>query len=97
VVVELVVLAGTLALAGVGVWRFLRRRRTTATPSPAAGEEKPPDPEPASPIVAFSCPGCGKSIKAKAALAGKKARCPQCAQAVVVPERIPDESDRTSE
>ena len=33
----------------------------------------------------LTCPGCGKKLRVKAALAGKKARCPQCQRAVAVP------------
>src|SRR5690242_10486486 len=36
-------------------------------------------------MVAFACPQCGKSLKAKDELAGKKARCPQCGRAVPIP------------
>ncbi len=32
-----------------------------------------------------NCPGCGKALKVKAELAGKKVRCPGCKQAVPVP------------
>ncbi len=35
--------------------------------------------------IAFQCPGCGKKLKTKAELAGKKIKCPECGNAVVVP------------
>jgi len=47
----------------------------------------------------FACPTCGKTLKVREELAGRKAKCPYCRSAVSVPERIPaegaagDESD----
>src|SRR5262249_33099848 len=35
--------------------------------------------------IPFRCSACKRSLKAKTALAGKKIKCPQCAQAVEVP------------
>jgi serine/threonine protein kinase len=40
---------------------------------------------PAAPL-SFPCPGCGKNLRAKAELAGKRVKCPQCAKPVQVPE-----------
>jgi predicted RNA-binding Zn-ribbon protein involved in translation (DUF1610 family) len=39
--------------------------------------------------LAFSCT-CGKSLKAKAALAGKKLKCPGCGEPVLVPAKRSD-------
>jgi hypothetical protein len=33
----------------------------------------------------FACRGCGKKLRVRVALAGKKAKCPQCQQAVGIP------------
>ena len=38
------------------------------------------------PVVSLTCRGCGKRLKAKAELAGKKVKCSGCGQAVVVPK-----------
>lgn len=35
--------------------------------------------------ITFACPHCARSLKAKAALSGKRVRCPQCQQPVAVP------------
>src|SRR4051794_17160154 len=35
--------------------------------------------------IAVTCPGCGATMKAPDALAGKKSKCPKCASAVSVP------------
>ena len=39
----------------------------------------------ASGVVQLACPNCGKSLKVKAQLAGKKVKCPKCGDAVLVP------------
>jgi HEAT repeat protein len=36
-------------------------------------------------VLHFTCHQCGKKLRARAALAGKKARCPECRQAVAIP------------
>jgi DNA-directed RNA polymerase subunit RPC12/RpoP len=68
-------LAGVVSLL-LGAWFFLRRR--AGVPRTPAG----PEPSPAS--LAFRCAGCGRNLKAKPELAGKKLRCPQCGQGVMV-------------
>jgi serine/threonine-protein kinase len=80
-----VVLGLVLVLTALGVWLVARRSRRGATdPSPAPvnleearGGEAPP--------IAFRCPGCGQGFKARPELGGKKVRCRQCGQAVLVP------------
>ena len=61
-------------LVGLGVFV---RRRSRQTP--------PPSREGAQPFVAFACAGCGKKLRAAPALAGKKVKCSQCGQPVLVP------------
>jgi hypothetical protein len=62
--------AGSLA---VGAWLYLRRiRRATG--------EQPADSGPAPPPVIFSCANCGKTLRVRADLAGKKLECPHCGQ-----------------
>jgi hypothetical protein len=79
--IELVGLALGLTLAaGLGVW-FYRRQNRGAKESPA--------------VVFFSC-FCGKQLKAKAELAGKKVKCTQCGQAALVPEINRNEAGRAS-
>ncbi|MCI0684962.1 MAG: hypothetical protein L0Y71_22935 [Gemmataceae bacterium] len=65
----MVMLAGGLALQ-----RRLSRKRLFAV----SGEAAPT-------LVTFACPACGRNLKARAELAGKKVKCPQCSQANVVP------------
>jgi WD40 repeat protein/tRNA A-37 threonylcarbamoyl transferase component Bud32 len=43
-------------------------------------------------MIAFSCPGCGKSLKVKDDLAGKKGKCPHCQQPVAVPAGLAPQS-----
>jgi len=40
-------------------------------------------------MIAFPCPGCGKGLKVKDELAGKKGKCPHCQQPVTVPADLP--------
>jgi DNA-directed RNA polymerase subunit RPC12/RpoP len=77
-------LAIALAFAvAVGTWLYLRQRRGAT--EPAAVREKPADSDAASPSVSFACSDCGKKLKAKAEMAGKKVKCSQCGMAVLVP------------
>ena len=38
--------------------------------------------------ISVPCPSCGKTLKAPASAAGKKAKCPACNAIMVVPEKI---------
>jgi hypothetical protein len=84
--VELFGLGTTFALlCGVGVWLYLRHRRLAETlPVPAAASAKPPKSEPAR-LISFTCSSCGKNLRARVELAGKKVKCSQCGKAVLVP------------
>jgi hypothetical protein len=78
-----------VALAALGVWLVARRaRRSRVVPAPvpvnvgeAGGGEAPP--------ISLRCPGCGQALKARAGLAGKRVKCRQCGQAVLVPSVMP--------
>ena len=64
-----------LAALVLGVVFYLRRRKPAPPSNPSAA------------FVSIACPDCGKKLKVKAALAGKKVRCGQCGKAVLVAER----------
>jgi WD40 repeat protein len=53
----------------------------------AVAEEKTLPPLEVAPAAALvvACPGCGKKLRAKSELAGKKVKCPQCQQPVPIP------------
>jgi predicted RNA-binding Zn-ribbon protein involved in translation (DUF1610 family) len=70
-----------LAFGAVGVWIY--RRRRGQTPTPATADPETPTAVPG--LLAVTCSSCGTSLKAKAHLAGKKAKCPKCGQAVAIP------------
>jgi hypothetical protein len=84
--VGLLVLITTILL-GVG-YCLHRLRAGWDTPDPAPGVKQT---GPEAVAVSFTCPHCGKGLKARAGLAGKKVRCPQCAKTVSVPESPPAE------
>jgi hypothetical protein len=75
---------GAILVLGIppSVWLGLRRLRRGEL-QPAEVNETASLPAPA---VSFQCSACGKNLRAKAELAGKKVKCTQCAQAVAVPD-----------
>ncbi len=80
------VLLGLVILLSVGVWVAIRQKHQTwIDPGAAAGLNEPGQAEPIPLSLSFACPGCGKPLKARAALAGKQVLCPQCGQATSVP------------
>ncbi len=84
-----VVLVG-LAIAGgfLGcLWLAVRQRRAAKNaPTPLTSDKLPAAEKPGWP-VSISCSGCGKALKSKPELAGKKIKCPRCGQVLVVPTR----------
>jgi WD40 repeat protein/serine/threonine protein kinase len=80
--------AGLLGLGlalGLAGWLFVRQRlHAGRTGAPVAGGAGPAKPDPAAAPVSFACPGCGKVLKARGELAGKRAKCPHCGQMVRV-------------
>jgi WD40 repeat protein len=43
--------------------------------------------------IQVNCPRCGKGLKVKAALAGKKGKCPHCQAMIIVPSAVPPAVD----
>jgi RNA polymerase sigma factor (sigma-70 family) len=84
---EWLLAAGLFLLAvatPLGVWYSLRHlRRAGGNAGHLTPAAKPAGSEGAA--VAFACPGCDRRLKARAALGGKKVRCPQCGKPVPVP------------
>jgi DNA-directed RNA polymerase subunit RPC12/RpoP len=70
-----------LPALALGAWLYLRQRLDPPDPSPSAAAKD----QPASSSVSLACPDCGKKLKAKAEMAGKKVKCSQCGKAVLVP------------
>jgi WD40 repeat protein len=75
-----------LTVTGVVVGAVVySRRRPTKTGAPAATCDK--EGTAATPaLVSSVCPVCGKNLRGKAELAGKKVKCPHCGRPVIVPE-----------
>src|SRR5262245_16664682 len=63
---------------------------TDADPSPVVKAliERLHKQMPAAQAISFSCTGCGKPLKVKVELVGKKVKCPGCGTVVVVPSEI---------
>jgi hypothetical protein len=72
-----------VALAGLGGWRLLRRRR----PAAGAARKEASPPAEAQGRICFPCPGCRQTIKVNRSQAGKKGKCTRCGKLV----RVPDE------
>jgi hypothetical protein len=70
----------------VAVWLFFRQNRRPAEARTTRPEEgRPVKPAPAASPGSLACPGCGKRLRARPELAGKKVKCPHCGVAVPVP------------
>ncbi len=81
---SLVLLLGLIItlLAAGGLWFLFHRRQrpeTAVSASPAANEKIKAT------SIEFTCHGCGKTLKARAGLAGKRVKCPRCELALLVP------------
>ncbi len=69
------------AATGLGVLLILRRRRPAETPPSELADKF----EAAVGPVLVLCGGCGKKLKVRTEMAGKKIKCTQCGKAVPVP------------
>ena len=69
--------------------RLVKRLSELRPGRPKAGAEQtlPPQEPVVSPQLKFACAACGKSVKVKVELAGKKVKCPHCKEPVRVPAR----------
>ncbi len=84
-----VALFGVGILLLVGVWLLWGRRSFTEPEAELASVQDEPGQE----AVAFPCSECGKSLKARAELTGKKIRCPGCGKVV---RALDSETDQTN-
>jgi serine/threonine protein kinase/WD40 repeat protein len=77
----------SLALTCVfGIGLFVRQRRGAAGATAPVLMHAPSEATlAAATVVAITCTGCGKKLKAKADLAGKSIKCPNCGKAADVP------------
>jgi hypothetical protein len=78
-----IVIALSLASA-LGLVVYVRRRRGTKTPKGDVAAEKAALAM-APRCVAIACAACGKKLKVKAELTGKRVKCPQCRTVMLVP------------
>jgi serine/threonine-protein kinase len=74
-----------LGLGAVGAWLVLRRSGfADETSAPTGGVDATGNHDAAARVM-VRCSGCGKNLKARNELAGKKVKCPQCGQVLQVP------------
>jgi DNA-directed RNA polymerase subunit RPC12/RpoP len=71
---------GVLLLVGIGLALVLLLRRRATAPMPVKAVKK----EASAATMHFQCASCGKKLKVKSEMAGKKIKCPQCGNAVAV-------------
>jgi RNA polymerase sigma factor (sigma-70 family) len=65
-----------------------KKSRKGHAPLPIQDEEKSTqkaEPRPEEASICFACAGCGKKLKSKSSLVGKKIKCPGCQQPLVIP------------
>ncbi|HTU23034.1 MAG TPA: DUF1583 domain-containing protein [Gemmataceae bacterium] len=75
-----------LSFAALGWWLRVRRSRHAAKERDSAGVADQQEAAPsAAPALSFACSSCGKHLKVRAEMAGKKIKCPQCGKTAVVP------------
>jgi hypothetical protein len=73
-----------LALAALFGWLSVRRRRPSTAPAAVPATDEAARVK-TNGLLAVRCSGCGKNLKTRTELAGKKIKCPQCGQVVRVP------------
>jgi serine/threonine protein kinase len=77
---------GIASSCAVGVWLYARRvGRGGKVTNPTPVGDQPAPPRAVTSSLSFFCAACGKRLKGRSELAGKKVRCPECGQAVHVP------------
>lgn len=74
-----------VVLLSVGVWVAVRQSRRNGNDLDEILGAEPAQTGAAPMALSFPCSGCGKTLKVKADLAGKKVKCPQCDQTIHVP------------
>ena len=92
VILEVIGLVFFLAFVGtLGTWLYLRQGGRSVLPAHATIRDTPAELAAAPSPISFHCGSCGKHLKAKAELAGKKVKCSECGQPVLVPEHTAGE------
>ena len=84
------VILGLVALTILGAWFIVRHKRRRVARITKGPQPSPPN----SPgqALAIRCVVCGKKLRAKAELAGKKVQCPACGGRMVVPQALAGKS-----
>jgi DNA-directed RNA polymerase subunit RPC12/RpoP len=72
-------------LASLAVWLYARRRGAMPATIPASASQNGGRADAALPRVSFACSSCGKKLRARPELAGKRLKCPHCGLVVLLP------------
>jgi serine/threonine protein kinase len=80
-------LLAIIMLVGLGAWLYVRSNGRKEQQAPAEAVAQP---------ISFACLACGKNLKAKAELVGKKVKCTQCGQPALVVETKAGQADDLS-
>ncbi len=78
------ILAMGLVTSYLAFWFYVRHTRRTAVVAQPNRPTASRTALPAAPLL-FACTSCGKRLRVRAELSGKKVKCPQCGEAVPVP------------
>jgi DNA-directed RNA polymerase subunit RPC12/RpoP len=73
----------------IGLADLPEERVKARIPAPPSRSQEQPAPTP-SDTISIACSTCGKTLKAPASMAGKRAKCPGCGTIVTIPEVILD-------
>jgi len=84
-VLPVVIGGAAVVLLCAGVLLILVIRRGARKPQAAGVKRGKNEARESSTVVEFPCVGCGKRLKATAALAGKSVKCPHCGKRTVIP------------
>ncbi len=74
-------------------WRRRRGSRPAKEEPKADSPQNAPADGAAASAIPVTCSGCGKTLKVKSTLAGKKVKCPKCGEACMVP--VPEQTGGT--
>jgi len=73
------------ALVSLGIWLYVPRRGALPATIPASASENGGQADALTTHVSFACSTCGRKLRARSDLAGKRRKCPHCGLVVLFP------------